>query len=101
MPRARCGNVVRVHPGRHYSRLRSGIGGTVAIFSALYAVLYRPLLLVEAERLVVPVSVNLTRGIQRGGVCPGAASALSGGTRVARCATIGRICRSYMRLRGS
>ncbi len=46
--------------------LALGIGGTVAIFSAVYAALYRPLAIAEADRLVVPVSVNRARNSLRG-----------------------------------
>lgn len=46
--------------------LALGIGGTVATFSAVYAVLYKPLAIVDADRLVVPVSVNLARNTLRG-----------------------------------
>jgi predicted permease len=48
--------------------LALGIGGTVAIVSAVYAVLYRPLAAADGHRLVVPVSVNAGRGIARGSV---------------------------------
>jgi putative ABC transport system permease protein len=48
--------------------LALGIGGTVAIVSAVYAVLYRPLAVAGGHRLVVPVSVNAGRGIARGSV---------------------------------
>jgi putative ABC transport system permease protein len=48
--------------------LALGIGGTVAIVSAVYAVLYRPLAVADGHRLVVPVSVNAGRGIERGSV---------------------------------
>ncbi|MBA2303389.1 MAG: ABC transporter permease, partial [Acidobacteria bacterium] len=48
--------------------LAVGIGATVAIVSAVYAVLYRPLAVAEAERLVIPVSVNAARSIERGSV---------------------------------
>ena len=48
--------------------LAVGIGGTVAIVSAVYAVLYRPLAVADGHRLVVPVSVNAGRGILRGSV---------------------------------
>jgi putative ABC transport system permease protein len=40
----------------------------VAIVSAVYAVLYRPLAIADGHRLVVPVSVNAGRGIERGSV---------------------------------
>lgn len=46
--------------------LAVGIGGTVAIFSAVYTVLYRPLGVAGQDSLVVPVSVNRARGILRG-----------------------------------
>jgi len=48
--------------------LALGIGGTVAIVSAVYAVLYRPLAVADGHRLVVPVNVNAGRGIARGSV---------------------------------
>jgi len=48
--------------------LALGIGATVSIFSAVYAVLYRPLPLPAEDRLVVPVSFNLRRGIDRASV---------------------------------
>ena len=48
--------------------LALGIGASVAIASAVYAVLYRPLPIAEADRLVVPVSTNARRNIERGSV---------------------------------
>jgi putative ABC transport system permease protein len=48
--------------------LAVGIGGTVAIFSAVYAVLYKPLPVADADRLVVPISVNQGRDILRASV---------------------------------
>lgn len=48
--------------------LAVGIGGTVAIFSAVYTVLYRPLGLADQEQLVVPVSINRGRNILDGSV---------------------------------
>ncbi len=48
--------------------LALGIGGAVAIFTAVYTVLYRPLGVTDTERLVIPVSVNTAREILRGSV---------------------------------
>ena len=45
-----------------------GIGGAVAIGSAVYTVIYRPLPLAGADRIVVPVSANRDRDILRGSV---------------------------------
>jgi putative ABC transport system permease protein len=45
-----------------------GLGITVAIVSAAYAVLYRPLPIPDGERLVVPVGTNAARGIERASV---------------------------------
>lgn len=48
--------------------LALGIGATVAIASAAYTVLYRPLPLSGAGELVVPVSTNPARGFERASV---------------------------------
>ncbi len=48
--------------------LALGIGGTVAIFTAVYTVLYRPLGVAGSDRLAVPVSENQARGILRASV---------------------------------
>jgi putative ABC transport system permease protein len=48
--------------------LTLGIGGTVAIFSAVYTVLYRLLPIAESVRLAVPVSENPEREIRRGSI---------------------------------
>ena len=48
--------------------LTVGIGGTVAIFSAVYTVIYRPLPLADSGRLVVPVSESVESDIRRGSI---------------------------------
>jgi len=48
--------------------LAVGIGASVAIFTAVYATLYRPLPIPEPGRLVVPVGRNAARGIERASV---------------------------------
>ena len=45
-----------------------GLGATIAIVSAVYAILYKPLPLVDPSRLVVPVSTNVARGFARASV---------------------------------
>ena len=48
--------------------LAIGIGGTVAIFSAVYSVLLAPLPYPDADAIVVPVSTNTARGFDRASV---------------------------------
>src|SRR3954466_10929922 len=48
--------------------LAVGLGSTIAIFSAVYAILYRPLPLTDPGRLIVPVSTNPARGFDRASV---------------------------------
>src|SRR5438552_695933 len=48
--------------------LRRYDGGTVGMFSAFYAVLLAPLPYPHASAIVVPVSTNSARGIDRGSI---------------------------------
>lgn len=63
--------LLRRAPGHSMTAIAAlglGLGSTIAIFSAVYAILYRPLPLVDPGRLVVPVSTNAARGFDRASV---------------------------------
>jgi putative ABC transport system permease protein len=63
--------LLRAAPGHTLTAVAAlgvGLGATIAIVSAVYAILYRPLPLADPGRLVVPVSTNRDRGFDRASV---------------------------------
>src|SRR5215212_1895295 len=56
------------YAGVAIATLALGIGGTVAMFSAFYAVLLAPLPYRDPGAIVVPVSTNAARGFDRASI---------------------------------